>query len=124
MIYIYIGEVIRRLKINFEFRKGLLFIRLEGKLTKKTSKELSKTLDRFIYEQGVKYFVINLESLEFIDQNGLEVIRKKYKDMILHNGKLIVCGYQKDAIRAIVEKDLKEVHKTKNELMAFQMIQI
>ncbi len=114
----------KRLKMNFEFRKGLLFIRLKGILNKETSKELSRSLDRFIYQQGVKYFVINLESLEYLDKDGLETIQKKYEDMVLHDGKLIICGYKNDYIKAMVEEEIKGVYKTKNELAAFNMIQI
>lgn len=112
------------LKMNFEFRKGLLFVRLKGILNRENSKELSNRLDQFIHEQGVKYFVINLEDLEYIDKDGLHMIQEKYEDVIMHNGKLIICGYKNDYMKAIIEEEFVGVYNTKNELAAFNIIQI
>lgn len=112
------------MKINFEFRKGLLFIRLKGILNKETSGNLYKQLDNFIKEKGVKYFVINLEELDYIDKDGLDMMRRQYEDVIMHNGKLVICGYQNKYIQTIVEEEMEGVYKTQNELAAFHMIQI
>lgn len=112
------------MKVNFEFRKGLLFVRLKGILNKDTSKKLSKRLNNFIEEKGVKYFVINLEKLDYVDKDGLEMLKKQYEDVILHNGKLIICGYQNKYIKTIVEEEMDGVYKTQNELAAFHIIQI
>ena len=119
-----ICEVRKPLKMNFEFRKGLLFIRLKGVLNKENSKELSSCLDQFIHEKGVRYFVINLENLEYLDKDGLDVIQNKYEDMILHNGKLVICGYQNEYVKTMVEEEMSGVYNTQNELAAFNMIQI
>lgn len=112
------------MKINFEFRKGLLFIRLKGILNKETSEYLATELDTFIKEKGVKYFVINLEELDYVDKDGLEMLHKQYEDVIMHNGKLVICGYQNKYIQTIVEEEMEGVYKTQNELAAFHIIQI
>lgn len=112
------------LKLNFEFRKGLLFIRLEGILNKENSKELASYLDNFIHEKGVRYFVINLESLDYLDKEGLEIIQEKYQDMVLHDGKLVICGYKNEYIKEMIEDKMKGVYKVRDELKAFQVIQV
>ncbi len=112
------------MQLNFEFRKGLLFIRLIGILNKENSKELVLHLDKFINQQGVKYFVINLENLEYLDKDGLEVLQRKYEDMVLHDGKLVICGYKNEYIKRMVEEEMKDAYKVKDELKAFQLIQV
>ena len=62
------------LQIDMEFARGMLFIRLFGILNKKTSKDLKKTLDKMIDEQGIRYFVMNLENLDYIDEDGIHLI--------------------------------------------------
>ena len=55
------------LKINMEFRKGILFVRLKGELNKYTYKGLNDYLSPIIEEQGIKYLVINLACLNKMD---------------------------------------------------------
>ena len=109
--------------MNYEFRKGLLFVRLEGVLNEATSRELSVQLDHFINRHGVKYFVMNLENLDYLDKDGLDFIHKKYEDVVMHNGKLIICGYDNEYLKPMIE-EIKEVYKTKDELTAFNIIRI
>jgi len=110
--------------MNFEFRKGLLFIRLKGILNQENSKKLADKLEEFIQNHGVKYFVLNLEELESLDKEGLRVIQEKYQDVILHDGKLVICGYKNNYVKTILEQEMEGVYQTRNELTAFNMIQV
>lgn len=112
------------LEINFEFRKGLLFIRLKGELNKKNSKELASYLDKFIHDKGVKYFVINLENIDYLEKEGLKMIQERYQEMILHDGKLVICGYKNKEIKTMIEEEMKGAYKVKDELKAFQLIKV
>lgn len=115
------------LEINMEFARGMLFIRLTGILSKRTSKELKETLDRMIDEQGIKYFVINLESLDYIDEEGIQLIMNRYFDVTLHEGRLVICGYNHH-IQKRVKKDLerafRNIESSTNELTALHLINI
>lgn len=115
------------LEIDMEFARGTLFIRLSGILSKKTSKELKETLDKMIDEQGVRYFVINLESLDYIDEEGIELIMNRYFDVTLHDGKLVICGYNRH-IEKRVKKDIAQafqnIESSTNELTALHLINI
>lgn len=109
--------------ISFEFRKGILFIRLEGILNEDTSVKLSKKLDYFINTQGVKYFVINLEKVFITDYSFFNMLDERYEDVKVHDGKLIICGYKSNFLEFPLEKK-SGINITNNELSAFKLIEV
>ena len=114
-------------KINMEFVRGMLFVRLEGVLSERTSKQLNEELDRMIYEQGIRYFVINLENLTSIDEVGIKSIMDHYFDVIMHDGKLVVCGYDSIIHRKVTKEinlAFQNIESSSNELGAFRLINI
>jgi len=113
------------LEINLEFVRGMLFVRLEGVLDNNTYTKLSDCLDTMIHEKGIKYFVVNLENLDFIDENGLQTIIDRYFDVVLHDGKLVICGYN-DQFRNNLEISyiFEQIDKTSNELGALKLINL
>ena len=54
------------LDINFEFRRGVLFIRLRGILTKNTVKELDSEVTTLIRDNGIRNVVFNVSELSKI----------------------------------------------------------
>ena len=112
------------MKLNIEFRKGLLFIRLDGILSKDTSSVLSNCIHYFIKEGGIRYFVINLKDLDYIDEEGLNLLKEKYNDIILHSGNLIICAPSNIYVEKIVKENLSEVYQTEDELKAFELMKI
>jgi len=64
------------LKLSFEFRKGIFFIRLIGNLSKDTSKQVENELKALIIDNKFKYIVINTNYLKTIDMAGLNYITK------------------------------------------------
>ena len=105
------------LTINLEFIRGMLFVRLRGKLDHETCKKFESCLDDMLNNKGLKYFVINIEELNYIDDNGINTIMNKYSDVIKKNGKLIICGYN-------IDIKLNEIEHTNNELNALKLISI
>lgn len=105
--------------INYEFRKGILFVRCEGIISLDNMDILSKRLDYFINNKGVRYFVINLEKATIVNNDFYEVLSSKYRDVKLHDGKLIVCGYDK----SFLTSSCSIIH-TDNELSAFKLIEV
>ena len=113
------------LEINLEFVRGMLFVRLEGVLDSNTYTKLSDCLDTMIHEKGLKYFVINLEHLDLIDENGIQAIIDRYFDVTLHDGKLVVCGYHNQFLNNMELGNIfAQIEKTTNELGALKLIQI
>lgn len=113
------------LDINLEFVRGMLFVRLTGVLDTNTYTKLSDCLDNMIHEKGLKYFVVNLENLDSIDENGLQAIIDRYFDVALHDGQLVICGYDDQFNNNLeIENIFKKIEKTNNELGALKLINI
>ena len=112
------------LRLNIFFRKGLLFIRLNGILTKETAETLSSSIDHFLYESGVKYLCINLEELDYLDEEGINVLKEKYSSILKANSYLILCGCANTYVENALKDELGEVKKVRDELSVFQMIEI
>lgn len=113
------------LEINLEFVYGMLFVRLEGILDTNTYTKLSDCLDTMIHEKGLKYFVINLEYLESMDERGVQAIIDRYFDVTLHDGKLVVCGYHPEFHKNLeIGNIFDQIEKTSNELGALRLINL
>ena len=80
------------LNINMEYRKGILFVRLEGKLNKRSSRKLNNELVPVILKYGIKYLVYNLDNLQGIDKSGLKAILNGNKAIIGNNGQTYMCA--------------------------------
>ena len=79
------------LKISFEFRKGIFFIRLIGSLNTKTYQTIEKELSSLIMYNKFKYIVINTNYLEEIDLDGINYLTKIYFMTIENNSNLVIC---------------------------------
>lgn len=113
------------LDINMEFIRGMLFVRLDGVLDSYTCLKLNDCLDTMIHEKKLKYFVINLEGLDYIDKSGMQLIVDRYVDVKLHDGKLVVCGYHNQSNQILeVNNPFFKIENSNNELGALKLINI
>ena len=103
------------LKISMEYRKGILFVRPCGNLTKVTYKCLNDYLIPVIGNQGIKYIVYNLENVNVIDDKGKESLIEGICAVRKNLGEGIICN---TCIR------FENVHVTKDELSAIKLIKI
>ena len=83
------------LNIDMEFKKGVLFVRLNGILNEETSLILDEDLTSIIKNNLIKNVSINLKHVSYIDKEGIDVIRKNYHIIKELNGKLMICGLKK-----------------------------
>lgn len=79
------------LKINFEFRKGIFFVRLMGELSKKTSIQFENELKALIVNNKFKYIVINTNYLKAIDLSGLNYLTKICYIAYENESNLVIC---------------------------------
>ena len=110
MINLYTG-VISLLKINTEFRKGIMFIRIKGSLTR-------ENIDSIEYED-FKYVVFNLDNLLSIDSYAINYIIKYNDKMLKDNGKLIICENSNSLSGNLFKNRIPIID---NEIKAFKMI--
>lgn len=86
--------------MDLEFRKGILFARLFGKLNKKYAKKLERELLPIIKKNGIKYLVINIENLIDIDIEGINQLKKQYEVILENKGKTFFCGLKDSSVKA------------------------
>lgn len=79
------------LNINYEFRKGIFFIRLIGDLNKESYKEKESELEELILNNKFKYIVINTNYLKTVDLDGLNYITKISYMIKENNSDLVIC---------------------------------
>lgn len=110
------------LNIDMEFRKGILFVRLNGILNGDTAQKLDEELTSTINNNGIKYLLLNLKELISIDKYGMNIIIKNYINITNNQGKFIICGINK-----LFEYNgtvLKNLYQVNNEMKAFEVINI
>lgn len=114
------------LDINIEFRKGILFIRLEGILNYETVYKLNEEVLNTIKTNGIKYIVFNLENLYYIDMDGIKAIMNHYNLVNSYNGKSLICGISSSLVKNRIKQSniLDYLSETSNELSALKLINL
>lgn len=114
------------LSVDFEYRRGILFLRLNGVLNKSTSFVLDDALKSICDRAGIKFLLINFEKISSIDNYGINTLINGYNKYFKNRGKLMACGFNNRLISDIKEKSnlLSYVSIVKNELSAFNVVNI
>lgn len=79
------------LKINYEFRKGIFFIRLIGDLDKNNYYKQENFLEELISYNGFKQVVINTDLLRNVDIYGINYLINFNKILRGKNTNLVLC---------------------------------
>ena len=66
------------LDIDMEFKQGILLVRLKGILNGDTVNLFKSDFEMVIKDNGIKYVLLNLKGLNYIDNYGLEVINRNH----------------------------------------------
>lgn len=81
------------LNLDLEYKKGILFLRLNGTLDRYTSFILDDAIKKVVNKAGIKYLMINFENLKSIDSFGINTILNSYNNFFKSDGKLMICGF-------------------------------
>ncbi len=81
-------EVIKLEKTNIEFKKGYLFVRVNGSLNNSEYQLNKIDISNIIKKIGIKYLVLHFNKVSLYNT---KLIINNYKEIKLF-GKLIVCG--------------------------------
>lgn|SRR5574344_2642532 len=113
------------LKINMEFRKGILFVRLKGHLTKNTVTKLNKNVIELVLKNGIRNTVVNLNELKTIDIKGINALFYLYELSNKYSGVSMICGLENEIINSKIKKSrlLKYMFKTNSEIDALRYIE-
>ena len=98
-----------------EFRKGILFIRLTGKLDKNTISKLNSEVTELVKDNGIKNIVFNIDGLTSIDLKGINSLLYNYELSKMNDGKTLLCGI-------INSRLLNYMYEVSDELSAIKVI--
>lgn len=80
------------LEVGVDVVKGVMFVNLEGELTKDTVDDFEKELNYLLYKQGMHFFVINFKDLISIEYGILNWLQNKLVEIFLSCGNVVMCG--------------------------------
>jgi len=112
------------LDINFEFRKGILFIRLSGILTRATIVDFDSMVTTLIRDNGIRNVVFNVSDLDKIDLKGISRLFYNYELCKKNRGVSLLCCIDNVNIHDKIESSrlFKYMLDVDNELSAFNFI--
>lgn len=101
------------LDYDFIFRKGILFIRLKGDITKETSGLITNEINSLILDNGIKNVVFNVSKLNKIDDFGIKTLYNSY--LILNKESDISICEIPVSLRKRLKKLLKHIKEREDE---------
>ncbi|MCH5167931.1 MAG: STAS domain-containing protein [Erysipelotrichales bacterium] len=104
------------LRINMEYRKGILFVRLKGNLNANTAPKFEEYAIPIIKDYGIKYIVYNLSELISLDTYGEKALIKGGNEAKVNDGKVLIVN---NRINSCLDYD-----NVSNELIALDLLKV
>ena len=113
------------LNVGTEFRKGILFVRLRGELTKDTIGKLNKRVTKIVKDNGIRNIVFNFSNLKSIDIKGINAIFYNYELCKNNQGRSLMCG-NNDNIRKKLKRSrlINYIYEIPDELSATKILNL
>lgn len=109
------------LDVNIEFVKGVLFVRLEGRINNDSIISINKNLQEIINKGGIKYLVFNINNSVIEERISLfDDCNERIKE---NGGKMFICGL-KNKLDSVVNSNFDINNNVINELSALKAINL
>ena len=79
-------------KVDYEFKKGVMFVRFLGTLINYNYKEIIDNVIYVIKRIGIKLVVFNLDNIKAIDAFCIDYLLKCNKIIKEEDGKMFICS--------------------------------
>ena len=114
------------LKTNLEFKKGILFIRLEGNLNKKTIEQFDNEVLAVVLSNKLKYVVVNLDQIYEIDEKGVDGLMELNDIVYNFNGITTLCNLTNRNVKKIIKENdfTNNFYEVANELTALKVMNL
>ena len=109
------------LKVDMEYDKGILYVRLNGVLERKVCYKINNYLVPTVLKHKVKYLVFNLLELKDIDESGMDALLNTKCAIRTNRGKICLCEVS-DEVREKIKRLRMKI--ASNELAANKLIEI
>lgn len=107
--------------MDLEYNKGILFVRLDGKLNRTTTYKINNYLIPILLKHQIKNLVLNFYKLEDLDDSGIDAMLNAKYAIKTNKGIIYLCEVSKKISKKVNKLHIK---KTDNELMAFKLIEV
>ncbi len=109
------------LEINIEFIKGVLVVRLEGRINNESVRSIRDNLLVIIRNGGIKYLMFNLT--DSVLEEKIDMFDECNKLIKKNKGKMYICGFD-HKIESIITNNYYTVENVSNELSILNNIEI
>ena len=109
------------LYMDLEYCKGILFVRLDGNLTRRNVYRINNYLAPVLKKHRIKYLVYNLNSILDVDRSGVDaLLRTKY--VMKHIQEIVyLCEVPQSLKKYLRKLRIKELD---SELKAYELLNI
>lgn len=108
------------LKISTEVSRGIMFMRFIGDLDNNNFNEFKTEINYLLYNQGVRYFVLDFKDIN-LEENIFLKLQNKLVEIFLNCGEVVLCGLDKSKRNKIgYTKD--KLHYVNEEREAFNYL--
>lgn len=113
------------LDIEIEMKKGIMFIRVNGELSKRTINKWNTDVKDLIVDNGIRNIVLNVEHLTAIDSKGINSLLYSYEVCNTNKGTSVLCGLN-DAVKERIKHShlLKFMKEVDSERTALSLIKV
>lgn len=113
------------MKIDMEYKKGVLFIRLKGIFNRVNALKFDEEVLPVVLRHGIRYVVLNLDEIETIDTSGIESLINLSDIVSKWDGKTSFCNLNNN-IKSMIEnsKVYSCYYESKDELSALGLFRI
>ena len=84
------------LKMDLEYKSGILIVRLEGMLSRKNNYKINNYIMPILIKHKIKYIVYNLNKLKGIDESGVDAILNTKCETKKNQGTIYLCEVRKE----------------------------
>lgn len=111
------------IKIYIEYRSGILFVRLMGKLTMNTVNKFNKKVTLLVNNGGITNIVFNVSKLSKLDYKGIHALLYNYELAMRYEGRVFICGINKNIFKIIKNTRLcNYIYEIPDELCALKVM--
>jgi len=109
------------LKVDMEYEKSILYVRLKGVLDRKVCYKINNYVVPLVLKHRMKYLVFNLLELKDIDGSGMDALLNTKCAIRSNKGKICLCEVS-DELKLKIKRLKMKI--ASNELAANKLIEI
>ncbi len=102
------------LNVGVYVKKDILILRLKGELDDVSVTDLRLRISNYINNYNIKYLVLNLQELNFLDSSGIGFIIGRYHQLRKKDGEIIISNLNQKIERIILISGLAKICKIRD----------